>query len=170
MEAKKISDSETVMTELVQPTDTNYLNNLMGGKLMHYMDIAAAICAGKHAEQPVVTASVDYLSFRLPIPLGDVITIKAVVTRAFSTSLEIYVEVFAANVKGGNNRRCNDAYFTFVALDETTRKPVPVAPVLPLTGEEINRYEGAARRREMRLVLSGRMKPEDAKEIKSLFS
>ena len=98
------------------------------------------------------------------------ITLEATVTRAFTTSVEIYVEVFAADIKGGQNRRCNHAYFTFVAIDDDTKKPQKVPKVLPLTREEQKLYEGAARRRELRLVLGGRMKPENASELKSFFA
>ena len=129
--AKRVSDSKTVMTELIMPNDTNPMGNLMGGYLMRWMDIASAICAGKHCEAHVVTAAVDHISFQNPIGLGDVITLEASVTRAFSTSVEVFVEVFANNMKGQQPRRCNHAYFTFVALDdksaaavERRRKPV----------------------------------------------
>jgi acyl-CoA hydrolase len=169
MKPKKVSESQTIMSEIVMPNDTNPLHNLMGGNLMRWMDIAAGICAGKHCESYVVTASVDHVSFQLPIPLGDVVTIKASVTRAFSTSVEIYVEVFADALKGGHARRCNHAYLTFVAVDEKTMKPFPVPPVLPLTSEEQNLFDSAKRRRELRLILSGRMKPSDAPEIRDIF-
>lgn len=158
------------MTEMIMPNDTNPIGNLMGGNLMRWMDIAGGICAGKHCEAHVVTASVDHVSFQKPIHLGDVITLEATVTRAFNTSVEVYVEVFAADIKGGQNRRCNDAYFSFVAVDDATKKPIKVPKVLPLTREEQTLYEGAARRRELRLVLSGRMKPEKAIELKSFFA
>lgn len=169
MRAKKVSESSTIMTEMIMPNDTNPLGNLMGGYLMRWMDIVGAVCAGKHCEAHVVTASVDNVSFDKPIRLGDVITLEAKVTRAFNTSVEIFVEVLAADIKGGNPRKCNHAYFTFVALEDETRKPIPVPQVIPLTSEEEKMYEGAARRREVRLILSGRMKPEDATEMKSLF-
>jgi acyl-CoA hydrolase len=133
------------------------------------MDIACAICAGKHCEAHVVTAAVDHISFQNPIQLGDVITLEATVTRAFSTSVEVFVEVFANNVKGQQPRRCNHAYFTFVALDDKKREPIPVPPVLPLSSEEQNLFESALRRREMRLILAGRIKPKDATEIRKFF-
>jgi acyl-CoA hydrolase len=101
MKPKKVSESTTTMTEMVMPNDTNPLHNLMGGNLMRWMDIAAGICAGKHCESYVVTASVDHVSFQRPIPSGDVVTLKASVTRAFRTSVEVYVEVFADDMKGG---------------------------------------------------------------------
>jgi acyl-CoA hydrolase len=170
MKPKKVNESVTTMTEMVMPNDTNPLHNLMGGNLMRWMDVAGSICAGKHCEAHVVTASVDHVSFHKPIPLGEIVTLEARVTRAFNTSVEIYVEVFATNIKGGNPRKCNHAYFTFVALDDETRKPKPVPEVIPLSSEEEQLYESAARRREVRLVLSGRMKPEQASEIRALFS
>ena len=168
-EAKKVAESKSIMTEMIMPNDTNPLNNLMGGNLLRWMDIVAGICAGKHCEKHVVTASVDHVSFDKPIRMGDVVTIEASVTRAFNTSVEVYVEVFAADVKGHDNRRCNHAFFTFVALDDDSMKPTGVPAVIPLSSEEQSRFESAARRREIRLILSGRLKPEDAGEIRSLF-
>lgn len=169
MKPKKVSDSQTIMTEMVMPNDANPMGNLMGGNLMRWMDTAGAIAAGKHCESHVVTASVDNVSFQKPIRVGEVVTLKASVTRAFHTSVEIYVEVFAADVKGHNPRRCNHAYFTFVGLDDEHMKPTPIPDVLPLTEEEQRLYESAIRRREVRLIISGRLKPEDAPEIKSFF-
>lgn len=169
MEGKKIFDSETTMTEMIMPNDTNPLGNLMGGYLMRWMDIASSICAAKHAESYVVTASVDHISFQSPIKLGDVITLKAKVTRAFNTSLEIYIEVFASDILGKNPRKSNHAFFTFVALDEESGKPRKVRPVIPLTNEEQKLYASASKRRELRLILSGRMKASDASEIKDYF-
>lgn len=168
-EPKRVSDSRSVMTEMVMPNDTNPMQNLMGGNLLRWMDVASSICAGKHCEAHVVTVSVDHVSFQKPIRLGDVLTIEASVTRAFRTSVEIHVEVFSADIKGKNLRRCNDAYYTFVALDEENGKPTLTPPVLPLTEIEQQRFDSAPKRRELRLILSGRMRPEDAKEIKSLF-
>ncbi|NBC09675.1 MAG: acyl-CoA thioesterase [Bacteroidetes bacterium] len=166
--SKRVSESRTVMTEMVMPNDTNPMGNLMGGNLLRWMDIASGICAGKHCEAHVVTASVDHVSFQKPIKVGDIVALEATVTRAFRTSVEIYVEVFANDIKGGNARRCNHAYYTFVGLADEG-KPIPVPPVLPLTEIEQQRYDSAPRRREVRLILSGRIKPEEAKEIRSLF-
>lgn len=170
LDPKKVSESKTVMTELIMPNDTNPMNNLMGGYLMRWMDIVCAICAGKHCEAHVVTAAVDHISFQNPIFLGDVITLEASVTRAFNTSVEIYVEVFANDIKGRQPRRCNHAYFTFVALDDKKKNPVPVPPVLPLSSEEQQLFEGAARRRELRLILSGRIKAKDATLLRQYFT
>lgn len=167
---KKVVDSETLMTEMIMPNDANPLGNLMGGNLLRWMDIAAGICAGKHCEAHVATVSVDHVSFELPIPVGEVISIKAMVTRAFNTSVEIYVEVFTATIKGQNPRRSNDAYFTFVAIDDDHHRPVKVPGVLPMTAEEKRRFDSALRRRELRLLLGGRMKAKDANELKELFN
>lgn len=169
LRAKKVADSKTIMTEMIMPNDTNPMGNLMGGNLLRLMDVVCGICAGKHCEANVVTASVDHVSFQRPMHVGDVVTLEASVTRSFRTSLEVYVEVFAANIKGQDNRRCNHAYFTFVALDEEKMKPIPVPPVLPLNEIELQRFESAPRRREVRLILSGRMKPENAKELQAYF-
>jgi len=167
--AKKVSESKTIMSEMIMPNDTNPINNLMGGNLMRWMDIAAGICAGKHCEKYVVTVSVDSVSFQKPIPLGDVITIECSVTRAFSTSVEVYVEVFSSDIKGGNSRRCNDAYFTFVAVEDDTKKPCDVPEVLPLTAEEHKRFNEALLRRQLRLLQAGRLKPEEAPELREWF-
>lgn len=166
---KRVSESKTVMTEMVMPNDTNPMGNLMGGNLLRWMDTVCGICAGKHCEAHVVTASVDHVSFQRPIKNGEIVTLEATVTRAFRTSVEIYVEVLANDIKGGDARRCNHAYFTFVALDDEQGKPIPVPQVLPLTEIEQQRFEGAPRRREARLVLSGRLKAEQATELKNFY-
>ena len=170
MREKLVSESLTIMTEMIMPNDTNPLGNLMGGNLMRWMDIAGGICAAKHCESYVVTASVDHVSFTSPIRVGDVITLKAQVTRAFNTSVEVYVEVFAANMTGGNDRQSNHAYLSFVALDKEIKKPIKVPQLRPVSSEEQKRYDGASRRRELRLILSGRLKPGDATEIKDFFA
>ncbi len=169
MKPKKVSDSKTIMTEMIMPNDTNPLGNLMGGNLMRWMDVVGGICAGKHCEAHVVTVSVDHVSFQRPIHVGDVITLEATVTRAFNTSIEVYVQVFAHDVKGHNSRRCNDAYFSFVAIDDDSRKPIEVPELTPLTKEEQRLWESAVRRREIRLILAGRLKPKDATEVKSFL-
>ncbi len=167
--SKKVEDSKTIMTEMIMPDDTNPLGNLMGGNLMRWMDVAAGICAAKHAESHVATASVDNISFHLPIPLGSVITITATVTRAFNTSLEVFCNVVTAEITGLNERRSNQAYFTFVAVDENTLAPTKVPKLNPETEDEKMLYKGAIRRRELRLLLAGRIKASEATEIKELF-
>ncbi len=168
-EPKRVSDSRTIMSELVMPNDTNPQNNLMGGNMLRWMDICCAICAGKHCAKPVVTASVDNVAFGSPIRNGEVVTLEATVTRAFNTSLEVYVEASAATMQGANPRRTHSAYFTFVALDKENGTPVPVPEIIPLTEIEEQRFAAALRRRELRLVLAGRMKPEAAKNLKEIF-
>jgi acyl-CoA hydrolase len=168
MTAKTPKESEVTMTEIVLPNDTNTLHNLRGGKILHWMDIASAIAAGKHSNAVVVTASVDNVSFENPIKLGDVVTITAKVTRTFNTSLETYIEVWAENLPTQTRYHCNKAYYTFVALD-SNGKPKKVNPVAPETNEEKKHFDGAQRRRELRLVLAGRMKASEAKELKELF-
>ena len=157
------------MTEMIMPNDANPMGNLMGGNLLRWMDIGCGICSGKHCERHVVTASVDHVSFNKAIRVGDVITLEASVTRAFRTSVEVFVEVYASDIKGHNPRRCNAAYYTFVALDQENGKPVAVPPVIPVTEIEQQRYDSAPRRREMRLILAGRLKPENAPEVRALF-
>lgn len=162
-------ESYTNMNELVLPNDTNTLNNLMGGRLLHWMDIAAAISAQKHCNRIVVTASVDNVSFRHPIKLGDVVTIEAKVTRSFTTSVEVKLEVWAENIPTGTKNRSNEAYYTFVALDNDGR-PVAVPAIEPQTDKEKEWFNGALRRRQLRLILAGKMKPDDAAELKALFT
>ncbi|MGZ3828970.1 MAG: acyl-CoA thioesterase [Mucilaginibacter sp.] len=168
MAAKSPKESHTTMNELVLPNDTNTLNNLMGGRLLHWMDIAAAISAQKHCNRIVVTASVDNVSFKQSIKLGDVITIEAKVSRSFSTSVEVRLDVWAQNIPSGTRIKSNEAYYTFVALDKDGNK-VPVPEITPETDEEISLFEGALRRRQLRLILGGKMHPDEATELKALF-
>ncbi len=168
MKSKSPSESQTIMNELVLPNDTNTLNNLMGGRLLHLMDIAAAITAQKHSNRIVVTASVDNVSFKEPIKLGDVVTIIANITRSFNSSMEIRLEVWAENIPSGSKSKSNEAFYTFVAVDQTGR-PIPVPLVKPSNDEEQKLFDAALRRRQLRLVLAGKMKPDDATELKALF-
>ncbi len=166
---KKVSESYVTMTELVLPNDTNTLNNLMGGRLMHWMDIVSAIAAQKHSNRIVVTASVDNVSFGEPIQLGNVVTLKAQVTRAFNSSMEVRIEVEAEDIPSGKKFESNSAYFTFVAVDQSGR-PIDVPEAIPETKQDQEYYDGALRRRQLRLVLAGRMDPADANELKSIFN
>ena len=168
MTKKFARESYTIMNELVLPNDTNTLNNLMGGRLLHWMDIAAAISAQKHCNRIVVTASVDNVSFRHPVKLGDVISIEAQVTRAFNTSVEVRLTVWAQNIPSGTKVQSNEAFYTFVAIDQNGRT-ITVPQLEPETDEEKKLYEEALRRRELRLVLAGKLKPKDAKELQILF-
>lgn len=168
MESRKTTDSEIIMTELVLPNDTNLFGNLMGGRLMYWMDIAAALSAGKHCNAPVVTASVDNISFESPIKLGNVVHIEAHVSRAFTTSMEVHLKVWGEDLTHQYRYKSNEAYYTFVALDPN-RKPRPVPPLEPVTEDEKRLFDGALRRRQLRLILGGKMKPDDALELKALF-
>lgn len=165
---KNARESFTIMNELVLPNDTNTLNSLMGGRLLHWMDIAAAISAQKHSNHIVVTVSVDNVSFNKAVKLGDVITISAQVTRSFTTSMEVRLEVWAENIPTGVKAKSNEAYYTFVALDEHG-KSVKVPEVIPQTEQEKQLFAGALRRRQLRLILGGKMKAVDATELKAFF-
>jgi acyl-CoA hydrolase len=166
--SKYPKDSLVTMTELVLPNDTNTLNNLMGGRMMHLMDIVSAISAQRHSNRIVVTASVDTVSFREPIKLGNVITLSAKVTRAFNSSMEVHIEVFAEDIPGNKKFKSNEAFFTFVAVDQLGN-PIDVPELTPETDQEKDLYASALRRRQLRLVLAGRMKPREASELKSIF-
>ena len=166
--SKTAKESFVVMTELVLPNDTNTFGNLMGGRLMYWMDIAAALAAMKHCSAPVVTASVDNISFENPIKLGDVVTITAKVTRTFSTSMETHIEVWAENLPSQTRYKCNEAYYTCVALDSNGR-PKKAHPLIPETETEIKMFDTAMARRELRLVLAGKLKMIDSKELKKSF-
>jgi acyl-CoA hydrolase len=168
MKSKLSKESEVVMTELVLPNDTNTFGNLMGGRLMYWMDIAAALSAMKHCGAPVVTASVDNISFENPIKLGNVVHIEAKVSRAFNTSMEVHLKVWGEDAIHQYRYKSNEAYFTFVSLDPDG-KSRPVPAMTPESEEEISLYEGALRRRQIRLILGGKMKPDEATELKALF-
>ncbi len=169
MNAKKASESYVEMTEIVLPNDTNTFGNLMGGRLMYWMDIAAALAAMKHCAAPVVTASVDNISFENPIRLGNVVHIEAKVSRAFNSSMEVHMRVWGEDAIQQFKYKSNEAYYTFVALDPNgKRRPVPA--LVPETEDEIRLYEDALRRRQIRLILGGKMKPDEATELKALFS
>lgn len=156
------------MNEWVLPNDTNTFGNLMGGRLMYWMDIAAGMAAAKHCSAPCMTASVDNLSFKNPIKLGNIVHIEAKVTRAFNTSMEIHLRVWGEDSIHQYKYESNEAYFTFVALDPNGR-PRKVPAIIPETDEENLLYDGALRRRQVRLILGGKMKPDDANELKALF-
>ncbi len=168
MTSKTAKESFTIMTELVLPNDTNVFGNLMGGRLMYWMDIASAIAAGKHCNSPVVTASVDNISFENPIKLGNVVHIEARVTRAFTSSMEVHLKVWGEDIQQQYRYQSNEAYYTFVALDPN-RKPRPVPQLIPENEEEQKLFDGALRRRQLRLILGGKMKASDAEELRALF-
>lgn len=154
MNQKRVNDSRVITTQLVLPNDTNQLGNLLGGTLMHWIDIAAAISAQRHSGRVCVTASVDELNFHQPIKLGDIVTLQASVNRVFKTSLEVGVLVTATGRGGEPSRRATNAYLTFVALDENGT-PAGVAPIIPETDDERRRYDEALERRQLRLQRRG---------------
>jgi acyl-CoA hydrolase len=169
MIVKKSSDSLIIMTELVLPNDTNLHGNLMGGRLMYWMDIAAALAGSKHCSAPVVTASVDNISFTNPVKLGNVVHIEAKVTRAFNTSMEVHLNVWGEDIMQQYRYKSNEAYYTFVALDPNG-KPRTVPIIEPESEDEKELFNSALRRRQLRLILGGKMKPDDAAELKALFN
>jgi acyl-CoA hydrolase len=166
--SKTSRESLIVMTELVLPNDTNVFGNLMGGRLMYWMDIAAALSASKHCNAPVVTASVDNISFENPIKLGNVVHIESKVSRAFNTSMEVHMKVWGEDLQQQYKYKSNEAYYTFVALDPN-RKPRVVPELIAENEEEKKLFEGALRRRQLRLILGGKMRPEDAGELRAYF-
>ena len=163
-DGKPVGASRCVMTEMVLPNDTNGLGNLMGGRLLYLMDVCAAISARRHADHVCVTASVDTVEFQSPIRQGEILVIEGQVNRTWRTSLEVELNVWAEPLNQPR-RKCNRAFYTFVAVDDDGA-PTTVQPVLPTTEVEKERYESAARRRELRLILAGRLKLEDAAGIR----
>jgi len=168
-QVKTPKDSLTILTEIVLPNDTNNLNNLMGGRLLHWMDIATAISAHRHCKRIVVTASVNNVAFKNPIPQGSIVTLEAKVSRAFSSSMEVFVDVYVEdNQVPGKRIKANEAIYTFVAVDQLGN-PINVPEIEPETEEEQQRYDGALRRRQLALILAGKMNPDEATELKRLF-
>ncbi|RQP12800.1 MAG: acyl-CoA thioesterase [Chryseobacterium sp.] len=166
---KTPSESLTIMTNIVLPNETNSLRNLFGGELLAKMDRAASISAARHSERRVVTASVNHVSFNEPIPEGGIVVLESKVTRAFSTSMEIYVDVWLDDPVNQTKVHTNEGIYTFVAVD-ADNKPVPIPELRPETEEEIERHKAALRRKELSLILSGRMKAADSVELKKLFT
>ncbi|MCG8310965.1 MAG: acyl-CoA thioesterase [Cytophagales bacterium] len=166
--SKYAKDTLVIKNELLMPNDTNMFNNLMGGKMMYWMDIAAGISAQKLSNSLAVTASVDNISFKHPIEISSVVTLRAQVTRSFKTSMEVYIEVTAENIPKKTKQMTNSAFFTFVAVDKNGN-PMPVPELIPETEREKELYEGALRRRQLRLIFAGRLKPKDANELKAIF-
>ena len=168
MEPKNPKDSRTVMTDLVLPSETNPLNNLFGGELLARMDRAASIAARRHSRRITVTASVNHVAFNQSVPLGSVLTVEAAVSRAFKTSMEVFIDVWMEDRYNGKRTKANEAIYTFVAVDETG-KPTEVPALVPLSDLEKERFDAALRRKQLSLVLAGKMKPSDATELKALF-
>ncbi|WP_283636910.1 acyl-CoA thioesterase [Aquaticitalea lipolytica] len=169
MQAKTPEQSKTIMTDLVLPSETNPLNNLFGGELLARMDRCASIAARRHSRRIVVTASVNHVAFNRSVPLGSVVTVEAKVSRAFKTSMEVFIDVWIEDRESGLRDKANEAIYTFVAVDETGR-PTTVPEINPETELEQQRYDAALRRKQLSLVLAGKMKPNEATELKALFS
>lgn len=168
MKTKTAESTKAIMTEIVLPNDTNTLGNLMGGRLLHLMDICSAISSHRCSNRTVVTASVNNVSFAHPIKLGDIVTLESKVTRTFNSSMEVFIQVFVENHRTGEKTLSNNAYYTFVAVDQIGT-PIEVPNVEPESDEEKTQFEGALRRRQLSLILAGKMKPGDATELKKLF-
>jgi len=168
MKTKTPADSRTIMTDTVLPSETNPLNNLFGGELLARMDRCASIAARRHSRRITVTASVNHVAFNRAIPLGSVVTVEAALSRTFNTSMEVFIDVWIEDRFSGERSKANEAIYTFVAVDDTG-KPTTIPPIEPQTDLEKERFEGALRRRQLSLVLAGKMKPGDASELKALF-
>lgn len=168
MKSKTAKESLTIQTEIILPNDTNTLGNLMGGRLLHWMDMTSAIAAHRHCGRVVVTASVNNVAFNQPIKLGEIVVLHAKVSRAFTSSMEVFIDVWVENNTTGERKKCNEAIYTFVAVDQLGN-PINVPALIPESEEEKSRYDSALRRRQLALILAGKMKPADATELKALF-
>lgn len=168
MPTKTAEETKAISTQWVLPNHTNTNNNLFGGQLLAWMDMAAGVSAHRHCRRVVVTASVNHVSFDQPINLGDLVTLESKVSRAFSSSMEVYIDVFVEDAVSGKRVKSNEAIYTFVAVDQMGN-PISVPELIPETEEEIKRYNGALRRRQLSLILAGKLNPADATELKALF-
>ncbi|MFT5102475.1 MAG: acyl-CoA hydrolase [Candidatus Latescibacterota bacterium] len=168
MQAKTAKESYTVMTDLVLPSETNPIGNMFGGELLARMDRAASIAARRHSRRIVVTASVNHVAFNKMIPLGSVVTVEAKVSRAFKSSMEVFMDVWIEDRENGMRSKANEGIYTFVAVDELG-STVPVPQLIPETDLEKERFEAALRRKQLSLLLAGKMTPDDATELKALF-
>jgi len=168
MKSRKASETLAITTKVVLPNDTNTLGNLFGGQLLAWMDVIASVSAHRHSRRVVVTASVNNVSFNSPINHASIVTLEAKVSRAFSSSMEVFVDVFVEDNVTGERRKSNEAIYTFVAVDQNGG-PIQVPELIPETKEEIERFEGALRRKQLSLILAGKMLAKDATELRKLF-
>lgn len=168
MIARTAKETLSITTKLVLPNDTNTLGNLFGGQLLAWMDVIASVSAHRHCRRVVVTASVNNVSFRQPIRHASIVTLEAKVSRAFTSSMEVFVDVFVEDHVTGKRIKSNEAIYTFVAVDQNGG-PIQVPELVPETEEEKERYHGAMRRKELSLILAGKMNPADALNLKKLF-
>lgn len=169
MQARTPKESLTILTDIVLPSETNPIGNMFGGELLARMDRAASISARRHSRRIVVTASVNHVAFNKMIPVGSVVTVEAKVSRAFKTSMEVYMDVWIEDRESGVKSKANEAIYTFVAVNEMG-VPMEVPEIVPETSLEKERFEAALRRKQLSLVLAGKMKPKDATELKALFA
>ena len=168
MKAKTPQESLAISTDIVLPSETNPLGNMFGGELLARMDRTASIAARRHSREIVVTASVNHVAFSRMIPLGSVVTIEAKVSRAFKSSMEVFLDVYIEDRESGERSVANEAIYTFVAVDHAG-KPVTVPELIPQTEDEKSRHAAALRRKQLSLVLAGKMNPSEATELKALF-
>ena len=169
MKANKASETLAITTKIVLPNDTNTLGNLFGGQLLAWMDVIASVSAHRHSKRVVVTASVNNVSFQKPINHASIVTIEAKVSRAFNSSMEVFLDVFVEDAVTGQREKCNEAIYTFVAVDQNGN-PIQVPALIPETEEEKMRYDGALRRKQLALILAGKMNAAEATELKKLFT
>ena len=168
MKAKKAIETLAITTHVVLPNDTNTQGNLFGGQLLAWMDVIASVSAHRHCKRVVVTASVNNVSFQKPIQHASIVTLEAKVSRAFSSSMEIFVDVFVEDQVTGIKEKCNEAIYTFVAVDQNGG-PIQVPELIPESEDEVKRFEGALRRKQLSLILAGKLDPQKATELKKLF-
>lgn len=168
MKSRLAKETLAITTKVVLPNDTNPLGNLYGGELLAWMDMIASVSAHRHSKRVVVTASVNNVSFQKPIEHSSIVTLEAKVSRAFTSSMEVFVDVFVENPVSGSREKSNEAIYTFVAVDQNGG-PINVPELIPETDEEKERYDSALRRKQLSLILAGKMKASDATELKALF-
>jgi acyl-CoA hydrolase len=168
MKANTAASTLAITTKIVLPNDTNTLGNLFGGQLLAWMDVIASVSAHRHSKRVVVTASVNNVSFQKPINHASIVTLEAKVSRSFNSSMEVFVDVFVEDAVTGQREKCNEAIYTFVAVDQNGN-PIQVPALIPETDEEKARFDGALRRKQLALILAGKMKPNEATELKKLF-
>ncbi len=168
MKAKTAKESLAIQTQIVMPNDTNHLGNLFGGQLLLWMDIVASISAQRHCERTAVTASVNNVSFNVPILRSSIVTLQGKVSRAFKSSMEIFIDVWVEDNLRGIKTKCNEAIYTFVALNDNGMI-ANVPELIPETEEEKKRYNGALKRKQLSLILADKLDPAEANELKSLF-
>jgi acyl-CoA hydrolase len=168
METKTPKESLTILTDLVLPGETNYLDNLFGGELLARMDRACSIAARRHSREIVVTVSVNHVAFNKPVPVGSVVTLEAKVSRAFKSSMETYVDVWIEDRQSGSRTKVNEGIYNFVAVDEIG-KPVTIPQIIPETELEKERFNGALVRKQLSLVLAGKLEADEATALKEMF-